>query len=163
MFAPIKLTVTVKEDNAGPGFRSLQRRLTGFGKRRMLQAIGMRFRDITRQNFGVTGIDRPAEWPPYARNYPKWGKRRGGPATLIRTGKMMQEIHVTANNPEYVDVEADRVYAAAQQFGRPAANLPARPYFPIVGTGINYYLTPYTERELEKTAIQEVERIGMGA
>jgi phage gpG-like protein len=163
MFAPIKLTVRITEDGQGAGFRLLHRRLTGFGKRRMLQAMGLRFREITRQNFGMAGIDRPTPWAPYARNYPKWGKRKGGPATLIRTGRLMQEIYINSNSSEYVEVGSDKVYAAAQQFGRAAARLPARPYFPIVGTGTSYRLTPYSERELGRVAVREVQRIGMGA
>lgn len=150
-YPPITLKVKVQT----PDIRKL---LTSFGMRRVLRAIGMRFRDITQANFGVAGAHRPTQWPPYARDYPKWGKRKGGPATLIQTGKLRGSFVVDSNHNDYVEISAEGIpYADAHQFG--SKRVPARPYFPILSKGFNATLTPFAQRELEQAAEQELSQM----
>lgn len=150
----IRFTVKIQDDHA------LAKALSGFGWRRVNRAMGMRFRDITLRNFGQTGAHRASPWPPYARNYPKWGKKKGDPATLIRTGRLMGSIRVDSNNDSYAEVYSEGLpYADRHQFGH--KQTPARPYYPMLamrGMG-SEQLTPYAVQELETAAMKEIQAI----
>ena len=119
------------------------------GRRKVLNAVGRRLKEMTQENFGPSGPWRPEDWPPYARDYPKYEKYEGEPATLIRRGKLVRSIyaHVTEN---YAEVGSDVEYAAVHQFG--GAVVPPRPYFPIRGTASGFNLIPQAQEEIERIA-----------
>lgn len=45
-----------------------------------------------------------------------------------KSGTLRRSIHIESTGPESVAIGTNVVYAAAQEFGRPEINLPARPY-----------------------------------
>ena len=125
-------------------------------------AMGERFFEIVRSNFGDYGIDRPTEWAPLSdrsaigRNYiRKVGRTH---ATLFVTGHLESSIKFESNEDSAkVSVsDNDCEYATDLQFGNPAKNLPARPYFPIEPNG---EITPFTTDQVNEAASQELQRI----
>lgn len=148
----VQVKVTI---NSADAFDKIRNALSGFGRRRVQRAMGIAFRDIARSNFGAIGVDRPAPWPPYSRNYSDYGKQKGSPATLIRTGRLQQSIYVDSGHDGYVEVGDDTRYGAAHQFGV-AGKTPARPFFPITKSGIEYRLTAHAQSVLEKAATDEL-------
>lgn len=57
-------------------------------------------------------------------------KSKGAGRTLILHGYLIGTLHWQSDN-ESVEWGSDRIYAAAQQFGRPDINLPDRPFLGI--------------------------------
>lgn len=157
----ISAKVRIYEDNMGKGLKDVFKRLTGLGRQRLALAAGREFRAITRENFGPIGVSRPIPWAPYKRNYPKWGKRKGQPATLIQTGRLMHGISVTPTATGVL-ISSDLPYSEAHQFGT-STGLPPRPYFPIISSGAGTArLTPYAEQRIERAVLRELEKLGSG-
>jgi phage gpG-like protein len=149
--------ITIRLGNAS-AFNRLKRALSGVSMRPVMQAIGEKIREITVSNFGTGGRWRPTTWPPYARDYPQWGKKKGGPATLIRTGALMDSIYVHTGNKNTVEVGFEGEYGAAHQFG--GGNTPARPFFPIVPQRAgDLVLTPRAQAAVERVAAKEITRL----
>lgn len=119
-------------------------------------AMGEKFFEIVRGNFGDVGVDRPFAWAPLS---PAYAKRMGREhATLYVTGALEGAIKFeTTEDAATVSVSNDDVpYATRHQYGEPSANLPARPYFPIETNG-----TPlsFTEGEVQAAARAEFQKI----
>jgi len=103
------------------------------------QAMGEMFKDIVMSNFGPTGIDRPAPWPPLSdrsaigRAYIRKVGRSF--ATLYETGAMAGAVRET-DMPDVSSVslsDTDCPYATRHHEG--GGNLPRRRVFPILDDG----------------------------
>jgi phage gpG-like protein len=131
--------------------RQIKESLGARGRRAVLSAIANRLKEMTLENFGTEGPFRPESWPPYERDYPKYEKYEGEPATLIREGRMMRSIYVSVTD-NYAEVGCDVEYADIHQFG--GAVMPPRPYFPIEGTRSGFDLIPQAQSEVERVAYE---------
>ncbi len=139
----MRLTLKRTFDSVTPELRSLESLLTGVGKRELLRAAGAEFLQITRESFGANGTNRPAPWPPLSSAYQRRIKYFG-PPKLIRTGVLMNSIRLRVDNSQYAEVFTNCPYAAVHQFG--GRHIPARPYFPVIGTE----LTPYAAERINR-------------
>jgi len=98
--------------------------------------------DVTINNFGMSGEDRPVEWE--ALRDDKYARKVGRDyATLNLTGELEKSVTFDASNPDYAEVFLSNppVYAAAHQWGE--SGMPERPFLPIQKD--TETLTPYTE------------------
>ena len=118
--------------------------------RQGLLAGGREFYDITRNNLGVSGVDRPHPWAPLSESYKRELRKKslGTPLvpTLLRTGTLRASIRIGDLTNNSISIWTDCPYAAEHQFGAPWKRLPARPYFPVIGAN---QLTPYAARRIE--------------
>lgn len=140
------MEITVKVLNK-KGLDQIEKNLKGRAARRVLQAIGEKLHEIILSNFGLEGEYRPEPWPPYAHDYPKYGKYEGDEVDLIRSQALMRSITVDITD-NYVDVGTDVDYADYHQYG--TSNMPARPFIPIRGEKV----IPEVQEELEKIAYE---------
>lgn len=128
----------------------VRQKITGQMQRDILRIAAAEFRQVTWENFGVTGVGRPRIWPPLSEYYKKELRKKsfGTPLipTLLRTGTLMNSIRLIVNSDSSTVFTANP-YAADHQFGVPWRRLPARPYFPIknITLGGNFQLTNYAE------------------
>lgn len=113
--------------------------------------IGHMFANITKNNFGTSGIDRPIVWPPLSPRYMR-KINYFGPPKLILTGKLRNSIQIGYVRSNSVTIESDIDYAGIQQFGGETVNIPARPYFPVISSTRYgpHELTPYAAGEVRK-------------
>ena len=102
---------------------------------------------IVRENFGVSGVDRPKDWPQLNQKYAN--RKHGGDTTptLILTGPLRDSIVVNLGNPDDAYVTSHNEIAAYHQDGGP--HLPARPMFPMDANGV---ITPYTVERVTAAA-----------
>ena len=114
-------------------------------------AMAERFFDITRSNFGATGVDRPTEWPALSPRYAKRVDRDY--ATLFVSGVLESSVQ-WASSPSEAIVWTDNEYAPAHQWGD--GHIPARPFMPIYRTGD---LTPFAQAECVQAAQDEINRL----
>jgi phage gpG-like protein len=119
-------------------------------------AMGEKFFEIVRLNFGQWGVDRPIEWAPLSRWYAKQVGRDY--ATLFLTGKLESSVKFeTTPDCARVSVsDADVEYATRHQYGDDSRHLPARPYFPIDNSGD---AMPFTREQVEQAARDEFARV----
>lgn len=66
-------------------------------------------------------------WAPLSPAYQR-RKKKNQDKILILNGYLLGSIH-PEYGPDFAIVGTNRIYAAAQQFGRPEIHLPARPFF----------------------------------
>ena len=130
-------------------------------RHRLLNAIGRRFLAIALNNMGPgPGEARPAIWAAlekrYAAQVAKRPFRNQPVPTLLRSGALRRSLTASVSG-QYAIIEGDSPYAAAHQFGNPARNLPARPYFPMNHDGT--VLTPYAHKELVEAALKELKTV----
>lgn len=124
-------------------------------RQRLNRAIAQKIIQLTRMNFGPTGMYRPQVWPAYSKEY---AKRHPGPPTLYRRGVLFRSLRWSATTGSAtLSAEGDRNYAAAHQFGN--ARTPARPYFPIEQRGAGYELTWAASKQVERELDAEVRRV----
>jgi phage gpG-like protein len=142
----------VKTDQWTPLFERLKEKFSPFQRKVFLSRIIGRIQDITQQNFGTTGIDRPQEWPQLKKRYAAEFHDGDTTPTLM----LDEEKHTLVNGavPHLVDsfrAEAtensasltnESPYADVHQLGLGA--VPARPFYPVQGSE----LTPKTEKEV---------------
>lgn len=122
-------------------------------------AMAEKFFEITRENFGDTGVDRPLEW---ANLSPKYARRVGRDhATLFLSGELESSLNFDGTNPEFSEVWTDNDYALAHQFGNPSRNLPPRPFMPLTNESDSEYaeLTDYAAEQVVAAAQAEIDRI----
>lgn len=125
--------------------------------------MARKFYEITLSNIGVSGEDRPAAWPPLSKNYIRYLKRKsfGTPLipTELRKGTLRSSITIQTNHNS-TTVYSNNPYIAAQQYGDAKRNLPARPFFPVMGEhGLYAELTPNAEAKILAAAIMEMGKI----
>ena len=152
--------IKIKTDTLSQNIQTALQGLRGGGKVELNRALGEEFMAITFSAFGAGGKNRPHDWPALS---PKYQKAIGyfGPPTLILDGYLSTSINILDLNSQYVEVGTDIEYAAAQQFGNPSSFLPARPYFPVVGSGPDSVeLTDYARQRMENRLLAELARYG---
>lgn len=139
---PIYIRVKVRQDTMTPYLRQLRASLNGQAQRRVTMAMGKAFFDISRANLGVSGVDRPTPWPALSERYKRQLQRNspGSPLipTLLRSGSLLNSIRIQSDSTS-CKVYSNSPYAASQQYGYKGRNLPARPYFPIVGDELTVF------------------------
>lgn len=122
-------------------------------------AMAIAFSDIVLKNFGEEGINRPTDWAYLTPNYAEEFHEGDRTPTLVLSGDLRAATNVELGNQDHASCYNDSDYAAEQQFGNPSKNLPARPFFPIVGTIDDFELTDYAADkcfESAQSAIMEV-------
>lgn len=131
----------VTKDEWSPLFNSIKSKLSAGSRKALLREIIYDMKELSLSAFGAMGRNRPSAWDGLTRKY----ARRVGrsyptlvmtPSERILAGKSLSKPHLM--NQFSVDVSGDSAslhnsseYADAHQKGRPEANLPARPYFPV--------------------------------
>jgi len=116
-----------------------------------------RLQDITQNNFGYEGEDRPIPWQPLSPRYAVVAHGGDTTPTEILSGDLKDSIRVESSNPEFARVFTDLDYSATQQWGGGEWNIPARPFFPIWPEQ-NPQITEHTAREIQNAAEEEVYR-----
>jgi len=151
------MTFTLQADSLGTSGESLLRWAESL-RVPVQQEMAARLQDITQNNFGLDGEDRPSEWQPLSIGYARTA--HGGDTTPkeILSGDMLDSIRVEDTSPEFARVFTDMDYAATQQWGGGEWNTPARPFFPLFGSEDSPELTPYSEAEVWTAAREEVDR-----
>lgn len=134
------VTVTIKVDDLTPAVQQFLKKTAGAGKRVILEAMGEEFKGITLEQFGADRQNRAKPWAPLSPAYQKRIKY-SGPPKLILSGDLQQSFTMSVGSDE-VTVTANEPYATAQQFGR--ANMPDRPFFPVV----DGRLTDYAQKRI---------------
>lgn len=153
---PISISLRIVRDD----LRDVIKRINSpqFG-RDLMHEVVYEFWNITRMNFGVSGVDRPIAWEQLSASYVKRLQRKslGTPLvpTLLRAGTLINSIRFGNITPTSGEVWTDCPYAAVHQFGGRAgkgAYIPARPYFPVQSTtsyGTDAQLTHYAQGKID--------------
>ena len=141
------------ENTASEELQDFARLIVSDLKQKVQSAGAFRFAEISFNNFGFSGEDRPEVWPILSASYAK--EFHGGQRipTLQLTGALQESISIEST-PEMAVVFSDNEYALDHQEGNESTNLPARPFFPIVGEQI----TPYAEAQCLDAAQAELDR-----
>lgn len=124
------------------------------------QGMAEQFKDIVMSNFGPTGVDRPAVWPPLSdrsevgRAYIKKVGRTF--ATLYETGAMAGAVRKTDElfASEVSLSDSDCPYASRHHTG--TTKLPRRRVFPIRD---DESITPYSKEAVMDAAKQVVQEV----
>lgn len=116
------VTITKIRDEVTPSIESIIRSLGSSGRNQVLRAGGREFLREVKANFIAGGGPyRGNAWP---------AKKDGSPASLKKTGELMNSIKLGSPRNNFIDIYTRNPYAAAQAFGNKARNLPARNFFP---------------------------------
>ncbi len=152
----MNITLKITQDTLSPALKKIADSMVLVEKRRLLRALGEKFLQMTKENFGATGKWRSQGWKPLTKNYQK-RIRYYGPPKLVLRGTLKSGIRLSVdNNAATIFSESD--YAAIHQFGG-GNNVPARPYFPTTGTPGNVRLTKRAEFELQNVLQSELNRM----
>ena len=102
-----------------------------------LDDIGLYGVQSTRDRITIQNADDPiAAWEPLTERYLKSARKKsskGADMVLVQHGFLTSTLAWQADD-ETVEWGSNRVYAAAQQFGREEINLPARPWLGLTTT-----------------------------
>lgn len=120
-------------------------------------AMANTFATVVHHNFGDDGEDRPSEWQPLRKGYAE--RYHGGDRTpkLILSGDLQRSIEIDEAGEEAATVSTSNPYAILMQEGgqnEEGFNIPARPFFPIVGGEA----TPYTAQKCLDACGAQLER-----
>lgn len=124
---------------------------------RIQGAMAERFFEITRNNFGFSGEDRPIEWEPLKDE--KYAKKVGRDyASLFLTGDLESSINIDTSQVSgaVVWIDDGQPYAQVHQWGYEEGGIPARPFFPMFPDGS---FTSYTFNEVTQAAEIEFNKI----
>ena len=136
--------------------------------REAVHDAGREFYEITRANFGVSGIARPHAWPALSKRYIRRLKEKslGTPLipTLLRNGTLRASIRIGQVMGYTILIWTDCEYAATHQWGDRDRNIPARPYFPVFGGKGDSpaRLTPYAESRIQRVISMRFEKAAGG-
>jgi phage gpG-like protein len=120
-------------------------------RRPVLEAMGLEFVSLSKRAFSDSSL-RPSTWAP---------KRDGRPATLRKSGALFHSIRIVEVTNNSVTAGSDRAYAAIHQLGgrivrgNATINMPARPFFPILGGK----LTAAAQRRIEAVGRAKIESL----
>lgn len=115
-----------------------------------LAAMGSRLHELVLANFGIAGVDRPADWAPLSPDYARKVGRQI--ATLHVSGALKDAVKVGGSEGDSITVsvsDSDVPYATVHQHGG-GNNIPARPYFPVDESG---EVMPYTAGEVRAAGV----------
>lgn len=143
----------ITRDDWTPLFQELRSKISPANRRILLSQMIGEILDITQQNFGASGTDRPKPWSPLSPKYASEWKYEDRTPTLI----MSDEKHALRNPllPHLIDCFDAKVnenkaeltnrspYADNHQLG---LGIPERPYYPVSGDEF----TPYAESRLKE-------------
>lgn len=132
-------------DQWTPLFGALESRVSSQGRTRLLFNMIADVYEVTYANFGAAGQARPSDWPALRFGYAQ--EKHGGDQTptLILTGAL-RDGFVHEVTDKYATLTNTVEYADDHQFGVTYKKLPARPYYPVDESGLNF--TPYMEARL---------------
>lgn len=117
-------------------------------------AMAYRYYTLVDGNFGMTGTSRPNYWPALSAEYAKEFHGGNRIPKLQLTGDLQESIQVQESTGDGAEVYTNNPYALDHQYGVPERNLPARPFFPLIGDS----LTPYSQAECIQACANEFER-----
>ena len=127
-------------------------------------AMANEFYEITMANFGPgEGENRPEEWPDLKQGYANEAHDGDVTPTLILSGDLQESITPLLGELESASVYTDSPYANHQwgfqtEFHGKVIDIPARPYFPIVGDENESVLTDYAAQKCLEAAQRAVDR-----
>ncbi len=143
--------ITIRESDV----RGMINRTFGPGVRRqILGAGGAELLRLSRENFGVSGPERPIEWAPLSKDYAKRVKRTY--ATLDLKGDLYRSGRLNVSDDRAVVSFEDRK-ASWHQFGE--GKMPPRPFMPMYGNR----LSPSAERRVTTAMALELQKILRGS
>ena len=130
-------------------------------KRHVLGVIAAKFKTITIENFGYSGIARTEEWPPLSnspagRKYQRKVVR--SVATLEYSEDLFRSFRIDVS-PDYADFYSISDYAGTHQYGDESRNIPARPFAPTIGVPGNEVVNDYANAEIINAVNQELQRL----
>ncbi len=152
----MNVTLKITQDTLSPALKKIADSMVLVEKRRLLRALGEKFLQMTKENFGATGKWRSQGWKPLTKNYQK-RIRYYGPPKLVLRGTLKSSIRLAVDSNRAL-VFTDSEYAAVHQWGG-GNNIPPRPYFPVYGSGDNVRLTKRAEFELQNVLQSELNRM----
>jgi phage gpG-like protein len=145
----IKITVSGIEDTLAEELTVIKQQVQG--------AMAAEFLEITRQNFGNEGVDRPYPWPDLSPKYARKVNRKH--ATMVLTGDLYDSYQLDNSNAEYAEVYTDNPYASAHQNGE--GHMPLRPVMPLMNksNAQSTELTPYAEEKILAAAKKVLDKL----
>jgi phage gpG-like protein len=116
----------------------------GVGTQELMMDIAVDMRDMVQEAM-LNPSSRPSSWSPLTKKYANWKGLKVGRTTadLVLSGRLYQSITPRINSPTESEVFTNVPYAEVHQEGG-GNNVPARPYFPVLGGR----LTPYAEQRI---------------
>jgi phage gpG-like protein len=115
------MQISLAKDTLTP---DLTQRIKALENRRpVLEAMSLSLVSQAKRAFNDASL-RAAAWPP---------KKNGQPATLKKTGMLWASLRITLITNDSVHAGSDRPYAPVHQLGSAKKNIPARPFFPVLG------------------------------
>lgn len=130
-------------------------------KRHVLGVIAAKFKTITIENFGYSGIARTEEWSSLS-NFPagrKYQRKVGrSVATLEYSEDLFRSFRIDVF-PDCADFYSISDYAGTHQYGDESRNIPARPFAPTIGVPGNEVVNDYANVEIINAVNQELQRL----
>lgn len=123
-------------NTVSPEIDRMIKSLSSSSTRKILSNVAQEFINQTKSNFGTSGNYREKQWPAYSISYAK--KVNTTTPTLYRSGKLYNSIKINSNGGNWIGVSSNTAYSAAQTFGSPKTNLPARNFWPVQFQSPNY-------------------------
>jgi len=124
-------------DQWTPFFQELESRVNAEGRRKLLSQLIGDVYDVTVLNLGPDGKARPKEWRELNARYAEKYHDGNRTPTLVLSGDLKAGFDVDFNS-EFATLTNTVEYAYEHQFGSVWRRLPARPFYPVDETGINF-------------------------
>ncbi len=127
----------------------------------ILGIIASKFKTITIENFGYSGIARTEEWPPLSNSTAgrKYQRKVGrSVATLEYSEDLFRSFRIDVY-PDFAEFYSLSDYASTHQYGDASRNIPARPFAPTIGTEGNEVVNDYANVEIMNAVNQELQRL----
>ena len=167
----IRASVRLFANSLTPDLQRKVRALSGAGKARLLESIGLGLVSIAKRSFATDSTLRPLAWK---------NKKDGTPSTLTKSTRLRKSLQAKVSGSGVV-VSSDAPYAAIHQLGgltrphvirakrkkalafggkvfkkvnHPGSRIPARPYLPFCRDGS---LTVTAARNVTALITQQVE------
>lgn len=166
----IRATIRTFSDTVTPDLLAKVRRVSGAGKLRILEAIGLTLVSMAKRSFATDASLRPSAWA---------NKKDGSPSTLTKSTRLRKSIRSQVGGSG-LTISSDAAYASIHQLGgqtrphliraknkkalafgglfrrsvkHPGSKIPARPYLPFYRDGS---LTPKAARNVVYLITKEV-------
>ena len=120
-------------------------------------AMAGRFLELTRENFGQSGTNRPIGWENLRSK--KYAKRVGRDyATLFLSGELFDSLKIETSSPDHAAVWTENEYANTHQWGDESRNIANRPFMPLYGNAFSSDISNEAKQHLIEAAQSELER-----